>query len=355
MRSTLRLLWRHKLTARLLALGLGVAVAAAIWHLVSASVPRLVRPPIGRVFYVYDEWLGSKLAANATDAVPEEYWPAKNTPVYQHTDAFGRRVTIQPPVDDSQSFVLFAPDSMLYGINVSDEYTIPSFFAQQVAGKKTNIYNYAVSGWGPGNMLALMTDPRFPPGIAEKRGFVVYSFNDNHIFRAACWPFLFKPDRSYRIPQYVVDAQNRVQRLGIISTEGEAKASLPHPEDAHSVRFKLFGDGIQWLIRAHEYYGLTARLIAEIDAEFKKRFTSQGTVVIFLPVCRHVKTMKALLEPMGIRCLDYTRLLTGPLGRSRQCGSEPCLQRDNGHPTVSGNRLIAERLAQDLTALNMLP
>ncbi len=353
---------------RIIALGLGVIVALVIWFVANAAIkevainevaveeaPQIEFSPIGDSFYVSDDWLVSRHGCNQEGGVPEKYWTSPDKPIVQHTDNVGRRVTVQPADQSYDSFVLFAPDSMVYGINVEDRHTLPSLFAEKVAGENIKVYNYGVSGWGPGNFLSLMTDPRFPAEISEKRGIVIYSLNDWHIFRAACWSFLFQPDHSYRLPKYILDENDQVKRLGIVdSGENEIKDPSQSPQKGQ-LQFDLYNDGVKWLLLSKDHFRLTARLILEAKKEFEKRFKSLGFVVMILPDGLYAKPMTSILQDsMEIPCLDYRHYLNGPRGY-KDCGNEKCMQEENGHPTISGNRLLADKLYEDLKRMNIIP
>ena len=332
----------HTVRDRLLAFVMGVGIAFVLLCAVCLAVmllPQFISNLVEdhKDFFTDDAWLGHKFNPNVRDQFT---YPKGGDVIIQTTDEFGRRTTVQPAGDDYSSFAIFAPDSMLFGVNVNDDQTVASQFARITAGKKIKAYNYAVSGYGPNHFLALMTDPRFPPGISEKKGFVVYSFIDLHIERAACWPFFFIVDPNTRLPRYVLAEDGSVQRAGVAIAKDVTYGANLFSDDAKSTWLGPYSDTNR---------RLAARILGQAKAEFQKRFDSQGFIVIFLNGSRSAKRMTELLEPLGIHCLDYQSLVAG------WCGDEPCLQPENSHPTASGNYAIAKKLVQDLAGFGVLP
>ncbi len=329
-----------KVRERLLVFAMGLVVAGGLLYSIPSlmMLPKLFVPNlIHKRLYTSDDWLGHKFNRNVTQRIHLK----GRADVIQTTDDFGRRTTVQPPGNDYRSFAVFAPDSMLFGVNVNDDQTVASRFAHLTATQKIKSYNYAVSGYGPNHFLALVTDPRFQQGIPEKRGFVVYSFIDLHIERAACWPFIFKVSPNTRLPRYVIAADGSVQRAGMARAK-DVPYGLP-------ATIRSFNTASTWLgPYSDPNRTLTARLLGQAKKELEKRFELQGFFVIFLNGSDSAEKMTALLEPMGIHCFDYRPVVKG------WCGEELCLQKENGHPSVSGNRAIAEQLVQDLRRFGVL-
>ncbi len=343
-------LWHRRVPEPLIALALGAVVAVGLVSAakrVVAYVPSFMTV-IGQRFEQRDDWLGCNQRANAELRIRFRDGLPGDPDVVQRTDEFGRRVTVQPAENEYRSFALFAVDSMVYGINVADDETIPSFFAEVIGGKKIKVYNYAVPGWGPGNFLALMTDPRFPPGIAERQGFVIYFFFDCHIDRAAGWPFL--TDLHLRpYPRYVPTEDGKLQRAGMYAEGKKSAGDGAKFGRAGPSHFDVFSDGVLWRASDAAHRRLTVRILAQAKAEFEKRFNSQGFFTVFLHEQSRSRPMAASLTELGIHCLDLRGLLDG------RCGGEPCIQKiDNTHPTASGNCVVATKLAEELAKFDVL-
>jgi hypothetical protein len=302
--------------------------------------------PSGGAFYEHDDWLGSRHVADSYLYFKKYYRKKLYAQVVCHTDELGRRRTVQER-ENWTRFAIFAPCSFSFGDGVLDEETLPSQFARQVAGDGIAVYNYGVNAWGPNNLLALLTDPRFPAGIPEKRGFLIYSFIDPHVNRAIAQRSFLAANRNYSCPHYVVARDGTLRRKGLVSAAHPAYDSI---WEIVADRLGLIGTFYRdWPERLKpEHFLLTARLIAESQAEFAKLFDAQGFFVVFYPSCAIVESMKPALDRYHVRYLDYT-------------DATPCdrftgsvyLQPD-GHPTAATYRVIAARLAADLAELGVI-
>ncbi len=329
---------RRTYPAKLISFLLGTCVALLLLLLVifilkrgSFFIPSIVDKEL---FNNNDQWLGHCFYPNVT--VQLRYHKEL---IIQTTDEFARRATVQPK-GDYRSFAIFAPDSMLFGVNVNDDQTVASHFARLTKSEKIRAYNYAVSGYGPNHFLALVTDKRFYEGIKEKRGVVVYSYNDLHIERAACWPFFFTVNPDVLLPRYILDKDSIIRRAGTL-TAGDIKLK----------------DDANWVDQAATWLGpysdsnrrLTARMIGQAKKELEKHFELLGFVVIFLNTSKKADLLTDLLKDEGIYSFDYQGLMYS------QCDGEPCLQPENSHPTAKCNLAMAERVIKDLTNLGIMP
>jgi hypothetical protein len=321
---------------QMLALVLGIGVALVLLYAASGIIylPQVLRSRTPRSDEFADDWLGYR-------RVPQ-FKSLLVSGAVQSTDEWGRRVTVQPPEDEFQTFAIFGIDSMVYGIGVGDEDTIPSSVAAAISGSNIKVYNYAVGEYDPSNFLALMTDPRFPPGVRERSGFVVYFCFDYHVSRVVGWPLLVVPnDPTVRYPRYVRGADGNLRR------DGYLKTVINWPDEApHWLPFTHHRQIYLTLTQKAEYRRLAADVILQTKVEFERRFESRGFFVVFL---YRLPKMQRLLEERGVVCFDYDGILS-----AERCGAEPCLQPHDVHPTASGNRLIAARLAADLARVGVV-
>jgi hypothetical protein len=261
------------------------------------------------------------------------------------TDDFGRRVTPQQPPEPTDFFALFVGCSYAFGATVNDDETLPAQFAQQIAGRPVQVYNYGVTSWGPHNILALMGDPRLASGVRERRGILIYLFIDHHVDRAIgrfSWLYV----SATRSPYYQFAADGSLVRKGLMDRRHI-------PDAGANLLYFLWRSWprlwIDWppTIRPKDL-ALTAAVIAQTAAAFANAFDSQGFYVLFYPGSQYQSAMTRLLEGKNIRFLPYARF--APFAQY----SDDRLAVDL-HPTPLAYHLLSERMAGDLAKAGVLP
>ncbi len=96
------------------------------------------------------------------------------------TDDHGRRVTPQLGNDQTKS-VLFFGCSFTFGRGLNDNETLPAYFAKLVPDLK--VYNYAVPGAGPQQMLRWLDSNLLPTTLQVPPKLAVYVFIPQHYSR----------------------------------------------------------------------------------------------------------------------------------------------------------------------------
>jgi hypothetical protein len=331
-----------------LALGLLVSVPAAavvVKHSGRGGVSHVMScGRSGDSLFEADDWLSQKLVPSAQ----EEAWCDQNGKrvydVRYRTDEFGRRVTPQTAEAAYDSFALFAGCSNTFGQGVNDDETLPARFAQHVAGRKIKVYNYGVPSWGPANFLALLTDPRFAPGIKERRGFLVYTFIDHHVDRAIGrlnWL------RTTTVPCYQAAANGGLERCGLMDADHPPLHNYPLGE--FNVRKKFTLKKLDWPaeIRAADIE-LTARMFEEACRAFKRQFESTGFFVLAYPNAGLHLQMKYyfMKDDCGVKVLDYSALYRGTPDRNS-------FEFPDGHPRPNAYQDLADRLYGELSNMGV--
>lgn len=121
-----------------------------------------------------DKQLGHVPRANTEVRVTQIH--DKNEVLYDvtyHFDQFGRRRT--PTEEENHSrFMIFLGDSNTFGQGLNDDQTYPYFVGQAFPHYK--VYNYAFTGYGPNNVMALVDSGRLLQEVKESAGIVIYPF-----------------------------------------------------------------------------------------------------------------------------------------------------------------------------------
>lgn len=253
-------------------------------------------------------------------------------------DHFHRRVSPVAPGPDRARFALFLGCSFTFGEGVNDAETLPAQFA--AAAPDFMPYNYGCGGWGPQNMYLQVQQPGFRAEIAQSSGVAIYTFIAHHVERAAgnlrligAWD---KP-----LPDFTLEN-------GVLTYHGFFDESRPLQ---HRLG-KLLNQSYFLTWRKLDYpthrrgqdLALVAALCAATAQRLEQMFAQVDFYVLLYPRTTEGDRLKPLLEKAGVRYLDYAPMFEP----RRATGPDPYNLYD-GHPTPLGYRLVAARLAKDLT------
>jgi hypothetical protein len=340
---------KPRLAAALFGLAACAGIVAAFHVQMRRRAPSATALPpgalSGRSFIERDEQLGLR-------TIPGLHEPQRLTwngrtlfDVTYDTDEFGRRITPQPP-GPYERFAIFAGCSFVFGYGVQGGETLPARFAEDAVGRKLHVYNESTVGWGPNHLLALLSDPAYPRGIAEKRGIWLYLFIEHHLQRAG--GSVRDDSRLFTHPYYRVAADGRLERL--------AAAGVAHPPG----EFGRFG---YFMRNQFERYDLqmpqalldqdielTAKILKESQRLFRQKFASDGFYVILYPGNRSGPRLAARLADADIRVLDYQKLFT-----SFDDKGDLCIFRGvENHPNPVAYKILADALYDDLEVAGAL-
>ena len=128
------------------------------------------------------------------------------------TDEYRRRTVNQTYSPANKHLILFG-DSFTYGEGLNDQDTL-QYQLQQVI-PQYNIYNYAVHGYGPQQILAILESKRLPQEVFSLKGVAVYVFVEPNSIRrligstATFWTF-----DMHGFPFYDLDKNKEIIRKG---------------------------------------------------------------------------------------------------------------------------------------------
>ena len=96
-------------------------------------------------------------------------------------DELNRRIIPYEPPAGAEQFALFSGGSNTFGEGLNDDETIPALL--QRAQLTHRVYNYAVRGYGPHQMLRKFETGKLRREIRERTGIAFYQYFDVHIGR----------------------------------------------------------------------------------------------------------------------------------------------------------------------------
>jgi peptidoglycan/xylan/chitin deacetylase (PgdA/CDA1 family) len=260
-----------------------------------------------------------------------------------HTDQFRRRTVGTAPRPGRPHLLLFGC-SVTFGEGLNDYDTLQYQLAEQLPD--VEVYNYAVSGWGPSHALAKLRSGELKREVPAHAGSAVYVVIPAHVSR------VIVDTRSY----WLFDAPDYYW-----GPDGAVTGGLPfrqmHPWRTRFYEALLAAKRHSWLLPALHVdwplrlsdtdVRLTAAVLAAARQSYRQQFDGEFFVVLHpswdLGASRlrdlHEKLTRFLKE-RGVPVLDYAS--------DNQSASDVINPDCDWHPNGRLNQRLAARLANDL-------
>ncbi len=129
-----------------------------------------------------DNSLGWRLPSDSQ--IRASIYTPNNSLVYDvvyTTDSRGRRITTKQSLADKPEFLLLFGDSTVFSTGLSDSDSLQDNL-QTLLPKKA-LYNYAVFGYGPHQMLELLRKKDFSSEVFQSKGSAIFVILDTHLGR----------------------------------------------------------------------------------------------------------------------------------------------------------------------------
>lgn len=322
------------------------AVAELVFAVINLYQPQLEGEGEARSlnqpqYYVDDAILGYKVMPNNTARHVETYGTKKISDVIYSVDQLGRRIT---PIDSPGSrtnFLLFFGDSNTFGDGLGQKQTLPYYAGRFAPDYRP--YNYALSGYGPAQMLDLVKTRALAAEVGEQQGFAFFFFIQDHIARvigssqvSTTWGRHFS--------HYVLRSDGELVREGNFTT-GRPFLTLFYECVGWSNVVSYFD--LRLPIRYSERdYQLAAAIMAESQKRVEKMFKLKGFYVLIAPVFDEQELYIAQrfmghLNERHVRFLDFSRLYDP--------NDQPyTIAEEDAHNSGLANRVIAVQLVKEL-------
>ena len=161
---------------------LSVACLAALDAEISALFfPRITTQPVGQSFVVADPLMGYAPRPSVKAHIA---WTRFGRVIYNadySIDPHGHRLT-KGSEDTAAPTVVFLGDSYSFGDGLNDADTLPQRFSE-VTGGKNRVINAAFSGYGPGQVLALIQSGRLLGDLSSGPRLFIYPMIDASLRR----------------------------------------------------------------------------------------------------------------------------------------------------------------------------
>jgi hypothetical protein len=292
-------------------------------------------------YLIYDPLLGYTAAPNAV-ARHTEFW--RNEKVYSVTyviDKLGRRDT---PIDSTKGrskFLMFFGDSNTFGDGLDQKQTLPYWAGKLAPGYQP--YNYALSGWGPTQMLDLLRTRNLAAEVPQKEGYAFFFFIDAHIARVIGSSQISAQYGSH-FSYYALDGNGKLVRKGDF-VRGRPFTTLFYDLVESSKIARHFGLVLP-INYSEQDYRLVPEIMKQSEKILEKEFKLQGFYVVISPpfgergLARYRRFMNELSK-VGVKYLDFTRLYNTDDLRYRE-------SEHDYHNSSLADRLIAAAILKDL-------
>jgi hypothetical protein len=233
-------------------------------------------------------------------------------------------------LEERPHYTMFFGCSFAFGLGLEDNMTLPFQFGE--LDSTSCPYNYAVGGYGPQNMLALLQYNNINHQIRQKSGRAVYLFIDDHIARA------IGDMRTYNywaadLPYYRLYGDS-------LSHEGSFRSGRKLTSFFYSVMGK--SNVLQYFnfnlpiggIKAHRH--LTATIIAEAAKHYEELFGNNEFYVALYPGSN--PEIRTILQQRGVKVLDLNGLFDP---RDKKYW----VSEYDSHPSANAIHLVAAQLA----------
>ena len=175
------------------------------------KIPENTKTISGKSYIELDELLGWRSKRSFTTTLTESI---NDQVTYKdvrfHIDSNGRRVSKEHKRDSAKNHAIFLGGSYTFGDGIDFNDTLPFHF-NNCSKNKYEIYNYALSGYGPTQNLLLLKDQELYSDIINQNGICIYTMKAHHINRATGVPRYLR--ENHRIPVARIDGNDELSFL----------------------------------------------------------------------------------------------------------------------------------------------
>jgi hypothetical protein len=127
-----------------------------------------------------------------------------------HFDNKGRRISKNKKRNSSKKHAIFLGGSFTFGDGIDFSETFPAHLSN-ISNDEYEVYNYALSGYGPTQNLLLLKDQELFNDILNQNGICIYTMKTHHINRSTGVPRYLR--ENYCIPIARINANNNLTFL----------------------------------------------------------------------------------------------------------------------------------------------
>lgn len=305
---------------------------------VPAKLAERTRTEFSENVYVADELLGYTALPNVRTRVRRYLDDRLVYDAVYTTDADGSRVAPPRPEGACREALVTFGGSFTFGEGVDDEQTWP-YLSAQSSGERTCLYNFALGGYGPHQMLAMLEHGIVERRVLHRPRHAVYLAIANHVDRA-----VGASDWDRHGPYYRLLDDGSVRLDGRFDDERWPPEKLARKLKKSRVAIHLGLLGARPKERTLERK--VATFVAIVDRArslFEETFPGGAFHVVYWDIGEGGYG-DLLLRELGSRRIRATRL--GELLPDAAQDPSPYLIVDDGHPNARFHQRFAEVLGE---------
>ncbi|MEK7355418.1 MAG: hypothetical protein AAB250_03165 [Bdellovibrionota bacterium] len=251
-------------------------------------------------------------------------------------DDFGHRRG--PARDSAEVFDLFLGCSFTFGTGLRDSETLPAAFARLHPDR--HVYNFAMAGYGPSDLLARARAQNPSTIVREGAGRIFYVFIDDHV-RRALGSFAWLGFDGENKPAFEVDGG------GALVLRGDFGTTRPV---LHWFAKRYFHStfGKFWPIDFPETYSNEelrhfVSIVGELKATYVKALPRSPFYFVFYP--GETEFADRLMPELRAQGID----VLGPFPPFSTEDGQPVRQYDDFHPSAHANELLARLIGNPVS------
>lgn len=260
--------------------------------------------------------------------------------VFYGIDSSNRRITENSKRGGRAKPLVFFGCSYTFGLGLEDRDTLPSAVARKL--KDYRVYNYSYLGWGPNNILRLVSRPGFSQEVKGQNGVAIYAFTDSQMTRIVGNLGLTRMIPNWRefLPLYFLDENGKLQSQGMLA-QGRPWETEVHRILARSSILNYFKIDLPTAYRERNFQLFTA-ILKDIKRVLVKEMGFQDFYVLFYPEQGLAGRLIDELDQAGIKSINYSEVIWPAYAQPSH------LPHEEVHPTAAAQEFLAEQILRDL-------
>ena len=291
--------------------------------------------------YAHNKLVTANLKKILVDEVNQDTSYVFHTTI--HVDSIGNRITAIPYMTNRDKYAIFIGCSVTFGLGVEDDETLPYYFAQYDSGYCA--YNFGVGGYGPQNVLALLSNYNLKKFVKQDSGVCIYSYIKHHVYRAigdmatyTAW--------GESLPYYDYEL-GKLIRVGSFGSDRRLISGFyTLMSKSNFVRYFKLNFPPKLTAR---HYKISCDMIRQTRDLYRQQFNNDNFYVMIMPT-NFDQPMIDCLSEYGVKIIDVSKLFASSNLASMDSSAIKDLYfiPHDGHPTPLAYRLIAGQLADQL-------
>jgi hypothetical protein len=261
-------------------------------------------------------------------------------------DGNGLRVAPPDQGGNDRECVVFLGDSLTFGHGLNDNQTVPYLTGLKTQGK-FRIYNFALGGYGPHQILASLEKGRVQSTVKCQPKYAIYQLIEDHVARAAglaSW--------DTHGPKYILDKNGQVVYKGHFDAQQVSRqvsegieSAIPQPI-IDAIKKSFIFTAIHYKQRPvnEDDINLMVAIVDKSKKIFEERYPGSEFEVI---LWNDNETAEQILQKLQAKKIKVY-LINDILPEHKQDPSKYQLSKYDKHPNLLANEMIANYVTKHI-------